>query len=201
MPEYKLIYFNAKGRAELIRWIFAYGGIPYTDERIEKDDWPAMKSTIPFGKLPCLVVDGKHLPQSLAMARYVAKQAGLVPECSLQSAYCDAVVDTLTDIGMELFKIHVMTDEEEKKKQYAEVNQKTITPALSYLNKKLEDRQWIVSDKITWADLAIGIIVGGIASRKEEFLKPYPKLASHVQKVASLPKIKEWIDKSPKTEM
>ncbi|WP_348240265.1 glutathione S-transferase family protein, partial [Salmonella enterica] len=83
------------------------------------------------------------------------------PECSLQSAYCDAVVDTLTDIGMELFKIHVMTDEEEKKKQYAEVNQKTITPALSYLNKKLEDRQWIVSDKITWADLAIGIIVGG----------------------------------------
>lgn len=43
MPEYKLIYFNARGRAELIRWIFAYGDIPYTDERFEMAEWPAKK--------------------------------------------------------------------------------------------------------------------------------------------------------------
>lgn len=45
MPEYKLIYFNARGRAEISRWIMAYGNIPYTDERVEKADWPERKKS------------------------------------------------------------------------------------------------------------------------------------------------------------
>lgn len=45
MPEYKLIYFNARGRAELTRWIFAYGDIAFTDERFEMSDWPAKKQS------------------------------------------------------------------------------------------------------------------------------------------------------------
>ncbi|XP_033362940.1 hematopoietic prostaglandin D synthase-like [Bombus vosnesenskii] len=40
---YKLIYFNARGRAEHIRYIFAYTGIEYTDERIPEELWPEYK--------------------------------------------------------------------------------------------------------------------------------------------------------------
>lgn len=42
-PKYKLIYFNARGRAEHIRYIFAYVGIDYIDERISSDRWPEVK--------------------------------------------------------------------------------------------------------------------------------------------------------------
>lgn len=42
-PKYKLIYFNARGRAEHIRYIFAYAGIDYIDERISNDRWPELK--------------------------------------------------------------------------------------------------------------------------------------------------------------
>lgn len=42
-PRYKLIYFNARGRAEHIRYIFAYAGIDYVDERIPNDRWPELK--------------------------------------------------------------------------------------------------------------------------------------------------------------
>lgn len=42
-PKYKLIYFNARGRAEHIRYIFAYVGIDYIDERISNDRWPELK--------------------------------------------------------------------------------------------------------------------------------------------------------------
>jgi glutathione S-transferase len=42
-PSYKLIYFNARGKAELIRFIFAYAGVDYEDERISKDKWPELK--------------------------------------------------------------------------------------------------------------------------------------------------------------
>ncbi|XP_050495501.1 uncharacterized protein LOC126876643 [Bombus huntii] len=42
-PTYKLIYFNARGSAEHIRYIFAYIGIEYTDERIPLQLWPEYK--------------------------------------------------------------------------------------------------------------------------------------------------------------
>nr|XP_012142107.1 PREDICTED: uncharacterized protein LOC100881277 isoform X3 [Megachile rotundata] len=45
-PSYKLIYFNARGRAEHIRYIFAYAGIDYVDERISKERWPELKKYI-----------------------------------------------------------------------------------------------------------------------------------------------------------
>jgi hypothetical protein len=42
-PSYKLIYFNARGKAEHIRFIFAYAGVEYEDERISQDKWPELK--------------------------------------------------------------------------------------------------------------------------------------------------------------
>ncbi|KFO24966.1 Hematopoietic prostaglandin D synthase [Fukomys damarensis] len=44
MPNYKLMYFNMRGRAEIIRYIFAYLDIKYEDHRIEEADWPEIKS-------------------------------------------------------------------------------------------------------------------------------------------------------------
>ena len=42
-PSYKLIYFNARGRAEHIRYILAYAGVDYVDERVPKERWPELK--------------------------------------------------------------------------------------------------------------------------------------------------------------
>lgn len=44
MPSYKLKYFNAKGRAEVVRLIFAQAGVKYEDVRIDLADWPSHKS-------------------------------------------------------------------------------------------------------------------------------------------------------------
>ena len=41
---YKLIYFNLRGRAELARLIFAQAGVEYDDHRIEREEWPELKS-------------------------------------------------------------------------------------------------------------------------------------------------------------
>lgn len=45
MMEYKLQYFNMMGRAEPARLIFAYAGVQYTDERVEKSAWPEIKAS------------------------------------------------------------------------------------------------------------------------------------------------------------
>ncbi|XP_054583356.1 hematopoietic prostaglandin D synthase isoform X3 [Eptesicus fuscus] len=97
MPSYKLIYFNMRGRAEIIRYIFAYLDIKYEDHRIEQADWPKIKPTLPFGKIPILEVDGLNLHQSLAIARYLTKNTDLAGKTELEQCQVDAIVDTLDD--------------------------------------------------------------------------------------------------------
>jgi len=43
MPSYKLLYFNFKGRAEIIRLLFAEGGVDYEDKRFDPQEWPSIK--------------------------------------------------------------------------------------------------------------------------------------------------------------
>lgn len=53
--------------------------------------------------MPVLMVDEQPLLQSLAIARYAARQADLVPEDSLDAARCDALVDTTSEIMGEVY--------------------------------------------------------------------------------------------------
>jgi glutathione S-transferase len=44
MTKYKLVYFNFRGRAELIRYIFAQAGVEYEDQRITYEEWDSLKN-------------------------------------------------------------------------------------------------------------------------------------------------------------
>ncbi|XP_033363122.1 hematopoietic prostaglandin D synthase-like [Bombus vosnesenskii] len=97
-PTYKLIYFNARGRAEHIRYIFAYTGIEYTDERIPEELWPEYKDSMPYKKLPVLEINGKPVAQSNAVARYLARKYDLMGKDEWDAMICDELVDTLGDL-------------------------------------------------------------------------------------------------------
>ena len=43
MSNYKLVYFNARGRAELARLIFHAAGQQFEDSRFEISEWPEHK--------------------------------------------------------------------------------------------------------------------------------------------------------------
>ncbi|EZA51084.1 Glutathione S-transferase [Ooceraea biroi] len=102
-PTYKLIYFNARGRAEHIRYIFAYAGIDYVDERISNDRWPELKKAMPYGMLPVLEMNGKPIAQSNAVARYLAREHNLAGKDEWESMLCDVLVDTLGDLKQSAY--------------------------------------------------------------------------------------------------
>ena len=197
----KLTYFNLRARAEPCRLLLAYGGIKYEDERIPppwdpSSTWSTLKPTTPFGQLPVLNWDGVEVCQSMACARFIAREVGLAGNTSLEQAQADEVVDVIQDLINAWVKLYFAKDEAGLKK----FGEETLQTALGQLEKKLESRggQYFVGNNLTWADTHVFMYLGDLP--KEAYAK-YPKLVSLYERVGAVPNIKAWVDSRPKTDL
>ena len=86
MPTYKLTYFDARGRAEVARLMFAQAGMKYEDVRVKAEDFPKVKPTLVTGSMPELEVDGKILTGSGPINRYLAEQLGFTSNDGFERA-------------------------------------------------------------------------------------------------------------------
>jgi len=201
---YKLIYFDGRGRGEIVRLVFAAAGVDYKDERVDFAGWPAIKPSTPFGQLPVLEFDGKKLCQSNTCARYLARQFKLAGKTDLEQAQADMIVDCLEDSTKPMLTFFFEKDEAKKaadKKKYVE---EQLPSFLALLEKLLKENhggdQFIVGTELTWADLAfIHFLCWVDMAEAGDQVAKYPKLKALRAKVEGLPKIKAWIDKRPKT--
>lgn len=55
---------------------------------------------MPMGQMPVLEVDGRRVHQSISMARYLARQVGLVGADAWEDLQIDIVVDTINDFRL-----------------------------------------------------------------------------------------------------
>ena len=74
----------------------------FEDKRIpapwdDMENWQKIKPTTPFGQVPLLEVDGEQISQSIAIARYCAKEFGLAGKTTFEAAQMDEIVDALQD--------------------------------------------------------------------------------------------------------
>lgn len=106
MAEYKLVYLDYRGRAELIRFILAHAGVAYDDTRIEPDSWlkyrpgklhfsnnyhhllfacSVSRPVTPFGLVPYLEIKsaGITISGNATIARYLGEKYGelVFPSC------------------------------------------------------------------------------------------------------------------------
>lgn len=198
--KYKLIYFNGKGRAETIRLVLAAAGVNYEDKRIEKADWPALKPTTPWGSLPLLEVDGKTIGQSMAIARYVAREACLAGKCGVDQALVDSIVDSITDLREKFISLMFTADESAKEKGLVKFNEETLVTSLGNLDKALGGKNYFVGDKLSLADLHFYGVFEAIVGFNAGALKGHPKLKDLFDRVASNAKVAEYLKKRPATD-
>jgi len=203
MPTYKLHYFNARGRAEPARLIFAYAGQAYEDIRMEHAEFGSKKGNYPFGQVPALEVDGKMLAQSSAVNRFLARTFHLTGKDDWEAALCDMYMDGVTDVLQHLVPWFREQDPEKKKAIWTNLENEHFKPmAIKYEGFLTKNGTgYFVGNQVTWADLALSEIFGGWQENHAHLLKPHPKLAEFVTKIRSIPKIKAWIEKRPKTPM
>jgi len=167
MSQYKLTYFAVRALGEPIRWLFAYTGIPFEDDRINWDypAWFQMKkkefmdngAQIPILTLP----NGKTINQSIAIIRYLAAENGLLGDSSWAEARNDQIIHMIFDLFINWRSRFFVPGEE--------MRQKMKSPGLmpgkgiddqfnicySKINNMLEEStgKFINGDKLTYADL------------------------------------------------
>ncbi|XP_060876817.1 glutathione S-transferase-like [Metopolophium dirhodum] len=198
---YKLTYFNFTALGEPIRFLLSYLNIDFEDNRIEVEQWPSVKHTIPYGKVPLLEIDGKVLNQSTAICRYLAKKANLAGSDDWESLLIDIAVDNFQDFRLSIISYWYEQNEESKAAKYVTLVNETIPYNMErFENIVVENNGYFVNGKLSWADLFFVGILDYLKFRSEiDLLKDRPNLQALREKVLAVPKIKSWIEKRPST--
>ncbi|XP_077276038.1 glutathione S-transferase-like [Temnothorax americanus] len=202
MPSYKLTYFHLTGVGEPIRLLFSYAGIDFVDERIDKNDWPKLKPTMPFGKVPVLEVDGKRIHQSVAIGRYVAKQCSLAGKNDLESLEIDSIVDTVYDLKASLEGFHYESNKQTKEEKLKAAKE-TVPYYLERLDAQVKKNGgYFVGGTLTWADITFVALLDYLNyMMNKDIVEKYENLKQLQKKVEELPVIKSWIKKRPSTSI
>lgn len=203
MAALKYTYFNVRGRGETVRLCLAAAGMKYEEKRIEFAEWPALKPKMPWGTLPVLEVNGKALGQSMTIARYVAREGGLVGKNSLEQGFVEEIVDTVTDFREKMVGLN-FAPEAEKAQVLKDFTEKTIPSILPNLERvaaaNKEKPGVFVGSKITLADIHFfGVVEILVSGKIPTLLSAYPSLKKIYDGVAAHPKIAEYLKKRPAT--
>ena len=197
MPQYKLTYFNGRGRAEVSRLIFAQAGVEYEDKRVSSEEWGQLKPQTPFGYMPILEVDGKILSGSVPIARFLAERYGLAGSNDVENAEIAGIVDLIQDFGAEFFKSIFEKDEARKAEIKKKLDEELIPKYMTNLEKLVTAEGWLYGSKVTYADL----LFFDFSSRLPEGVVPkYPGLKALNKKVEALPNIAKWLKDRPVTQ-
>ncbi|CAF0935430.1 unnamed protein product [Rotaria sordida] len=205
MSIYKLFYFNLRARAEISRLIFAAAGQKFQDVRYERNEWLSHKNEMPLGQVPVLEFNGTKLPQSLSIARFLAKQFQLAGRDNFEQAKVDAVIDTINDAMMIFMPIRRQEDEMKKKelmkKFFADQLPKHLKN-LEILGKLYGDGgPFFVGNHLTWADLYFYDILETLLYANENCLNNYAWLKQNRVEVEKQPKVAEYLKNRPKSTM
>ncbi|OMJ68697.1 hypothetical protein SteCoe_33783 [Stentor coeruleus] len=96
-----LHYFDGWGRAERTRWLLMSYNIDYTEKLYEWEEWLKLRSSIEFGQLPALEIDGHLIIQSIAIDKYIARKIGIVPTDTYQEYLIESLLLYFDDLFRE----------------------------------------------------------------------------------------------------
>jgi len=221
MPMIKFSYFDIEAKGELIRLLLhAAGNFDFEDHRIPIADWPGEhKAATTFGQLPMLQWDGEELAQSMAIARFVARRAGLAGKTDLEFAQADMVACHYEDIWTKLPKMMFAKSQEERETLVKEYLGEFLPKWLEPLEKLLEKRgglyiaprgECFTGSSITFADYAVMVVLDFLhhpnhaafkdmdnLEERKKILDSFPLVKANYQRTSALPDVVSWKKKKP----
>lgn len=169
MPNITLIG-AAQSRAIRNLWMLEELGLAYEHDKRTPSD-PAMKTAPytalnPNGRIPILVVDGFPVYESLAINLYLAQKfpgvmtpRGIEETATATQWSCWAMSDLDGLMTQWALNTVIKPEAERDPAQAADALHKLIRP-LAALEAVLRERQWLVGDRFTVADLNVASVLG-----------------------------------------
>jgi len=208
MPSYKLTYFNARGRAENIRMLFALAGQEFQDVRMGTDGekWEDVKKNFPLAALPVLEIDGKQLNQSKAIASYLARELGFYGANSWETAKVDEISGTVEDLWLPYLEAMFSKDDKAQKDATMKKLFEEKAPILlkfleDQLCKNNEGQGFFVGNKISLADLNFHTSVETLEASSMLGLEKYPKLTALKARIEAHDKLAPYLAKRTKCDV
>ncbi|KAH7699546.1 Nagst-1 protein [Aphelenchoides avenae] len=205
MVQYKLTYLQIRGLGEPARMILHYANQPFEDVRISREELKELKPKLPYGQVPLLEVDGKPLAQSTAIYRYLARQFGLAGKDDYEAAKLDEFSDYLKDVGREIrgFFQQVLGVEIKDKEKF---EREQLRPTVDRLNRQLEEKLanaasgFLAPSGVTWLDFFVTERLYTMQKAKPDLFEAHPKIHQYIQRVHTLPQLKDYIASRLDTE-
>jgi len=207
--DYKLTYFNGRGRGEIIRLVLTAAGVPFEDKRIDISDWPTAKPKLGliFNQIPIFEFGDVKMCQSLAIARHLARKYNLAGKSDLDQARADMIIDCIEDAVLQpvpRWSRHEKdaARKEELRKAYMEKLPDYLDKLQAILVSNNGGNGYFVGDSLTWADLHLVVANGYLelmAGLKDPLAK-HPKLNELHKRVLEHPKVVQYMTNIPKTD-
>ena len=197
------------------------GGVDFKFVRYEQYFGEAMRRAAKAagsGKAPWLVVNGRVLTQTGAIARFCSDIAGFTPKDPFDAAKVDEVIQCITDfyeewtrVTAEGFKLNNGSRKQQQKiPSLLEKLREDIGPFFfNYMNKLLkengaEDHAFLVGNKLTVADIALWRMVGSLSDDActtspikywpvDMTHRRWPLVYSHVKRIDAHPLIRAYM--------
>lgn len=202
MTSYKLVYFDLKGRAEVIRLLFALSEENYEDIRISFEEWPNLKPTLPFLQAPILEIknqtgENEIIAQSSSILRYLAYKFELAGRTENERAKTDMIYEQVNDMFQNLIFIYKIRNEQVKQIDLENALKNTIPRNLKLIQNILEKNPsgFLVGDSATYADIFLMNFYEWLRDEKNNILANLPFLKQHDEKIRSIPQISRHLNK------
>jgi glutathione S-transferase len=149
----------------------------------------------PLGQLPCLTVDGFKLPQSVSIARFVAKKFNLYGSDDLEQAKTDAVVDTASDLQNAYYRYVFSFKEEERDTAKKAFEAGEAVAHLEKIEKLISlwgSNGHSVGSSLKWSDLYV-LDTSKLIAQDANVLDKYPGILAVNKSVESIPAVAEYL--------
>jgi len=156
----------------------------------------------PTGQVPVLQVGDEMISQSIAIARYLAKQHGLAGKDDWEQARADMFVDGIGDMNGPMEPVFFEQDPVKKQEMFKEAVENKILPFVQIMERQLKKNGsgTLVGQSITWADLAYYHFLENPIFDGVDLKKNCPHSRRLVTTIENDPSIKKWILTRPKTQ-
>jgi glutathione S-transferase len=189
-----LHYLPVRAKGEHLRMLLHAAGVPFEYQEYGFADgaWPAQKAAhaFPFDRLPALTftdaAGAAHmLPESGAIARLLARWAGLHPEDAVAAAHCDALYDASADLdAVDPIYNGFHTDAAANEPKF-----EMMARRLACLEERLAGRDYFGGAGPVAADFVLFCCVDNLVALRGQVLGSLPQLASWFPRMRALPAV------------